>query len=503
MWTSQSSNLDIVIKLEDIIPVPGQFYETTVCGITGKQLSTRVHLSLYGNLLLMSLEQQSLPKFILDVKFTNLTCDFKENEALDGSQNHSIQISKLENFVEISTHEKEEILQLYDSIKKFAIQNDIHKDYKLIELIGEGGFGKVYSSIRKRDQKEFAIKKYKTKDIENTKKDIINELKVLTMINESTENKILKIEAIYEGYENFYIVSELLKGGSLLEQCRNKDTIITEADFRVLVLSITKALKLLNKLGIVHRDIKPNNIMLRNHNDLTEIVLIDFGSSVILNNVDAQKCDSNFRVVGTPGFIAPEILMKGHAGTQSDIFSLGSTIYFFLTGAALFKAKKRSATTQKNLECNICFKAEQEKYKDKFPANLWDFLEKFLVKDSEARITLQEIEDHFKEKTKNGGSGTKNVSSLTADTLNTSPSISSYERLQILKKSTVHSRSYQPSISTQRMKNYENVVENSPERNQKKLCKNRQLDFENSSPLQIIRRINQVNLGEFTTNESI
>ena len=286
-------------------------------------------------------------------------------------------------------------------MKKYCIQNDIQKDYKFIENIGRGRFGKVFSSIRKRDQKEFAIKKYKIKDIEKNKKDIINELKVLTMIKEPTENKILKIEAIYEGYENIYIVSELLKGGSIFEYIQNNNSIITEADFHVLVLSITKALKELDKLGIVHRDIKPNNIILRNRDDLSGIVLIDFGSSVNLLSVDAFKSNNNFRVVGTPGFIAPEILIKGHGGTQSDIFSLGSTLYFFLTGVSLFKANEIKALTQKNLDCNICFKAEQEKYEDKFPANLWAFLEKFLVKDPKARVTLYEIEDHLKAKTTN------------------------------------------------------------------------------------------------------
>ena len=109
MWTDISSDDYLVINLQDIILVPGQFYETTACGITGKQLSTRVHLSIYGNLLLMSLEQKSLPNFVLDVKFSNLICDFND-EALTGGLNHSIQISKLEKFVEISTSDKEEIL---------------------------------------------------------------------------------------------------------------------------------------------------------------------------------------------------------------------------------------------------------------------------------------------------------------------------------------------------------------------------------------------------------
>ena len=494
MWTDLSSNSDLVINHQDIISVPGQFYETIICGITGKQLSIRVHLSLYGNLLLMSLEQKLSPKYILDLSFTNLICDFNESEALDGGSNHSMQISKLDKFVKISTNDKEEIFQLYDSVKKFCIQNNIQKDYKFIEKIGHGGFGNVFSSIRKRDQKEFAIKKYKIKDIEKNKKDIINELKVLTMINEPSENKILKIEAIYEGYGNIYIVSELLKGGSLLEYIKNKDGIITEAEVFELILSITKALKLLDKLGISHRDIKPNNIMLRNPGDLTEIVVIDFGSSVILNNVDAFEFDNNFRVVGTPGFIAPEILMKGHAGTQSDIFSLGSTIYFFLTGVALFKGKKRNTLTQKNLECNICFKAEQEEFKGKFPENLWDFLETFLVKDPEARITLQEIEDHFKAKTTNEGSPVNKMSTSGTGSLCDSPKISTSERLKILNKSTVYSRSYE-AFSTKTMK-YLSSLENTCKNTQKKLSRNRKLSYEYSSPLQIIHQLNIEDLRE-------
>ena len=462
MWIDLKSNNNLIINLKESISIPGQFYETIICGITGNQINNRVYLSLYDNFLLMSHEHESLPMYALDVRFAYLVGDFNLNEKLEPSLNHSIQISKLDKFVEISTNDKDENLLLYDKIKKFCIQNNIQKDYKFIGLIGRGRFGKVFSSVRKRDHKKFAIKKYKIKEIENNKKDIINELNVLTMINEPTENKLLKIAAIYEGYENVYMVTELLKGGTLLEYIKYKDGLITEAEVFELVLSITKALKSLDKLGIVHMDLKPDNIMLNNFDDLSEIVVIDFGCSTILNDDKPLSCEKLIKVVATRDIKILNIFTEGNVGTQRDIYSFGTTIYFFLTGNSLFKAEKESDLSQKNIECGICFKAEQEKYKDKFSPDLWDFLAEFLHKDPKKRITLHEIEDYIIKKATDKEFTYKIGYRSTTDSL-VSPTKFSNRRLQKLTKSTFHSRSYHHATAlTQRLDSYKAAFKISP-----------------------------------------
>merc|ERR1712176_678694 len=100
---------------------------------------------------------------------------------------------------------------------------------------------------------------------------------------------------------------------------------------------ITQGLKWLHSNGIVHLDIKPQNIFLDNMNfQKCKPVIADFGFSRVLNN-EENNAENNFKtLVGTPDFCSPEVLKYEQVTLKSDIFSLGVTFYIMCTGESPF-----------------------------------------------------------------------------------------------------------------------------------------------------------------------
>ncbi|EGR31806.1 protein kinase domain protein, partial [Ichthyophthirius multifiliis] len=183
------------------------------------------------------------------------------------------------------------------------------------------------------------------------------------------QKNIIQLLEVWESNSSYYFVLPQCQGGSLLDciqytkkieknfSYKNEKThqnqIITQKFIKQSMKQMLEALCHLKKQGIMHRDIKPDNILLQNQNDIN-ICIIDFGLSTF-QNIDKflyQKC-------GTPGYVAPEIInMKEKDGkytTQCDLFSLGCLLYFLLTKKPLFQGKNTKETVDLNKKCDVNF----------------------------------------------------------------------------------------------------------------------------------------------------
>ena len=117
-----------------------------------------------------------------------------------------------------------------------------------------------------------------------------------------------------------YLIFELLEGGELFERVLKKKR-YTERESAIVIKQIFESLVYLERKGVVHRDIKLENVLLANREDDCLVKLADFGLSTTVERIDPKmRC-------GTPGYVAPEIIAGKMYDCKSDIFSTGAILY--------------------------------------------------------------------------------------------------------------------------------------------------------------------------------
>lgn len=145
---------------------------------------------------------------------------------------------------------------------------------------------------------------------------------------------ILKLEGVFESENSIYIILELFSNGQLHNKINLTRANFTQNEIKQFLRGLANGLAEIHRCGIMHRDIKPDNIMLRGKIGL-QPVIVDFGLAV---DVDAE--DYIFYRCGTPGYVAPEIITYQNGEkltTQCDIFSVGCILHILLVKRSLFE----------------------------------------------------------------------------------------------------------------------------------------------------------------------
>jgi serine/threonine protein kinase len=142
---------------------------------------------------------------------------------------------------------------------------------------------------------------------------------------------IMRLYEVYENCNHIYLVLEYLGGGNLQSYLRERRYVIRENAARRVVYAVACALNYLHAYGIVHRDIKAENIVLAQIGSLRELKLVDFGFAKVLG--PGQLCTDP---VGTLTYAAPEILLGHNYGLEVDLWSLGVLAHLLLVGRLPF-----------------------------------------------------------------------------------------------------------------------------------------------------------------------
>jgi serine/threonine protein kinase len=225
-----------------------------------------------------------------------------------------------------------------------AIPEKIGK-YRIIEEVGKGSMGTVYSAHDPFADRKVAIKLAHSQYLneqetgERFKKLFFNEAQAAGVLNHPS---ILNIfDADIDG-NNCYLVMEYINNAKTLDPYCKPDTLLPIREVVGIIYKVAKALDYAHRQGIIHRDIKPNNIL---QTDTLDIKIADFSIAMIIREDFLETQFHGF--LGSPLYMSPEQINEWQISTNTDIFSLGIVMYEMLTGHHPFKADNLSAIAKK------------------------------------------------------------------------------------------------------------------------------------------------------------
>ncbi len=218
--------------------------------------------------------------------------------------------------------------------------------YKLLEKLGEGGFGAVWAAEQREPiKRRVALKIIKLgMDTRQVVGRFEAERQALALMDHPNIAKVLEAGATEEGRP--YFVMELVRGVPITTYCQQQKLPVRE---RVELLTcVCQAIQHAHQKGIIHRDIKPNNILVTLHDGVPVPKVIDFGIAKATQQelTDKTVYTRLHQFVGTPAYMSPEQAeMSGlDVDTRSDIYSLGVLLYELLAGEPPFDSKSLLAT---------------------------------------------------------------------------------------------------------------------------------------------------------------
>lgn len=212
----------------------------------------------------------------------------------------------------------------------------LNNRYQIIQTLGSGGFGTTFlaEDIQMPSHRRCVIKQLKP---------INNNPEIYKLVQERFQREaailedlgdgnrqIPRLYAYFEEGGEFYLVQEWVEGGTLRDKVQSEG-VLTEDTVKQILLHILPILSYVHDKRIVHRDIKPDNIILRKRD--SKPVLIDFGAvrETMGTVVSSQGGSASSIVIGTPGFM-PSEQAAGRPMYSSDLYSLGLTMIYLLTG---------------------------------------------------------------------------------------------------------------------------------------------------------------------------
>ena len=193
--------------------------------------------------------------------------------------------------------------------------------YRLLRLIAQGGMASVYLAVQESLDRQVALKLLRKCDFPAQTERFLNEGRIISSLN---HRNIITIHDIGVVDERPFISMEFLKGGDLQHRVKAGIDPNTALD---IVKAIARCLAFVHGRGIVHRDIKPGNILF--HEDGTPI-LTDFGIAKELETDNALTQDGT--ALGSPDYLSPEQAQGRPLDGRADIYSLGVVFYEMLVG---------------------------------------------------------------------------------------------------------------------------------------------------------------------------
>ncbi|CAK66581.1 unnamed protein product (macronuclear) [Paramecium tetraurelia] len=264
----------------------------------------------------------------------------QSNRTIQETENRFISYSNT------SIYSNQKYLESYDknskatvSTKMMIAYNECHfyKKYMVERIVKQSKQCKVVLCQEIGSNQKKVAKIYEGKMINFVKfiftqqEDIVPEIQTNCKLSNFPHRNIISLIDLFIEHELIALVFEYQEGGTLYDFLVQKQFQLTDSEVKIIMKQILKGLRHLQKQEIIHRDIKLDNIMFTEFNNIKSLKIIDFGCAAFINDSKAKsiKC-------GTLGYIAPEILNDQYYDYSSDIYSVGSIFHILLSGTRIY-----------------------------------------------------------------------------------------------------------------------------------------------------------------------
>uniref|UniRef100_UPI00398E3F8E serine/threonine-protein kinase 33 isoform X2 n=1 Tax=Pristiophorus japonicus TaxID=55135 RepID=UPI00398E3F8E len=268
----------------------------------------------------------------------------------------------------------------------------IRQIYNFGQRLGQGSYGVVIEATHNRTGKKWAIKKVnREKAGSSAVKLLEREVSILKQVD---HEHIIHLEEVFETPKRVYLVTEVCEGGELSTILHRKKH-LSEKETRHVIQSLASAIAYLHKNDIVHRDLKLENILVKNNESNSEIDMklnikvTDFGLSVQKGGVGSDKMLQ--ATCGTPIYMAPEVLSAHQYTQQCDTWSIGVIMYTLLSGDPPFMASSEEKLAELINKGELRF---DDAILQEISDGAKDVLSRLLKVDPAHRITANELLDN-------------------------------------------------------------------------------------------------------------
>ncbi|XP_010556855.1 PREDICTED: serine/threonine-protein kinase tricorner [Tarenaya hassleriana] len=298
---------------------------------------------------------------------------------------------------DVSEEDQNNLLKFLEKKETEYMRLQRHKmgadDFELLTMIGKGAFGEVRVCREKTTGHVYAMKKLKKSEM--LRRGQVEHVKAeRNLLAEVDSNCIVKLYCSFQDDDYLYLIMEYLPGGDMMTLLMRKDT-LSESESKFYVAEVVLAVESIHKRNYIHRDIKPDNLLLDRYGhlrlsdfglckplDCSAIEEQDFSNGGNASNGATESDENSFTpkrsqqeqlqhwqknrrmlaysTVGTPDYIAPEVLLKKGYGMECDWWSLGAIMYEMLVGYPPFYSDDPMSTCRKIVNWRTHLKFPEE-----------------------------------------------------------------------------------------------------------------------------------------------
>ncbi len=232
------------------------------------------------------------------------------------------------------------------SLRRLAFAQRRVGDYDLLRPLGQGGQADVWHAWHRKDRRDVALKLLTG---QADRKKLVRFMREFDFLSELKHPHIVKVIDYGVSDEHiWYYAMELLNGKTLAGLVQTEGPLELSRAARLFV-QVCSALSASHAKGVVHRDVKPENIFIVNPGSAEHCKLLDYGISRLRTQPPDQRLTGAVQAIGTPAFMPPELARGGPADGRSDVYSTAASLWFALTGVPPFEGDSIESTLRAHL----------------------------------------------------------------------------------------------------------------------------------------------------------